>query len=55
MSHTLTADLAAGDFDSASVAYLAFVADLLILAAVALPVLGRSENLFAEKTAYFGL
>ena len=55
MTHTLTPDLALGDLDAAAVADLALVADLLILTAVALPVLGRSEDAFAEQTVAFGL
>ena len=55
MTHTLTPDLALGDLDAAAVADLALVADLLILTAVALPVLGGSEDALAEQTVAFGL
>ena len=49
MAHALAADLGARDLDAAAVADLALVADLLILAAVALPVLGGPENALAEQ------
>ena len=49
VTHTLTAHLALGDFNAAAVADFALVTDLLVLAAVALPVLGRSENALAEQ------
>ncbi len=47
--HALPAHLGARDFNTATVTHHAFVADLLVLAAVALPVLGRAEDAFAEK------
>src|SRR5699024_10803469 len=50
VAHALAADLGAGDFNAALVADLALVADALILAAVAFPVLGRSKNALAEQT-----
>ena len=49
VAHALTADLGLGDLDAAAVADLALVADALILAAVALPVLGRSKNALAVQ------
>ena len=49
VAHPLAADLCPGDLDAAAVADLALVADLLILAAVALPVLRRPEDSFAEQ------
>ena len=55
MSHTFTADGGLCDLDAAAVADDPFVADLLILAAVAFPVLGRSENALAEKAILFRL
>ena len=55
MAHPLPADLGPGDLHAAAVADLALVADLLILAAVALPVLGGPEDPFAEKTVPFRL
>ena len=50
MAHALTSDLGASDLNAAAVADLALEADALVLTAVALPVLGRSENALAEKT-----
>ena len=44
MAHALAANLGARDLDAAAVADLALVADLLILAAVALPVLRRARK-----------
>ena len=44
VAHALTADLCLGDLDAAAVADLALVADALVLAAVALPVLGGSKD-----------
>ena len=55
VTHALAANLCAGDFNAAVRADLALEAHLLELAAVALPVFGRSENLFAEQAALFGL
>ena len=49
VAHALTADLGLGDLNAAAVADLALVADALILAAVALPVLGRSKNALAVQ------
>ena len=49
VAHALTADLSAGNFDTALIADLALIADALILAAVAFPVLGRSKNALAEQ------
>ena len=49
MAHALTPDLALGDFNAAAVADLALVADLLVLSAVAFPVLRRPENALAEE------
>ncbi len=46
VAHALTADLGFGDFNAAAVADLALVADALILAAVALPVLHGSKMRF---------
>jgi hypothetical protein len=47
--HPLTADLLLGHLDAAAVADDALVADPLVLAAVALPVLDRAEDLLAEQ------
>ena len=55
VTHALAANLALCDFNAAAVADLALVADLLVLAAVALPVLGRSENALAEQAVALGL
>ena len=49
VAHALAADLSAGNFDTALIADLALIADALILAAVAFPVLGRSKNALAEQ------
>ena len=49
VAHALTADLGAGDLDAALVANLTLVADALVLAAVAFPVLGRSKNALAVQ------
>ncbi len=55
MTHTLAADLRAGDFDAALFADDALVADALIPAAMALPILGRPEYALAEQTVALGL
>ena len=55
VAHTLAADLGTGDFHAAAVADLALVADLLILTAVALPVLRRPENALTEQAVALGL
>ena len=55
MPHAFATHLAAGDLDSASVADLAFIANLLVFSAVAFPVLGGSENALAEKAVTLGL
>ncbi len=55
VAHTLTAHLCAGNLNAAVRADLALETHLLELAAVAFPVLGRSEDLFAEQTAFFRL
>ena len=49
VTHSLTAHLGTCDFYAAAVADLALEPDLLELSAVALPVLCRSEDAFAEK------
>ena len=48
--HALAAHLGAGDLHAAAVADLALIADLLVLTAVALPVLGGPEDALAEQT-----
>ncbi len=50
VSHPFPADFLLGNLDSASVADDSPVLDSLVLAAVALVVLGRTENLLAEKS-----
>ena len=55
VAHALAAHLGAGDLDAAAVADLALVADLLVLAAVALPVLGGPEDALAEQAVALGL
>ena len=54
MAHAFPADTGLGDFNAAAVADHALVADLLVLSAGALPVLGRTENAFAEQTSFSG-
>ncbi len=49
VAHPLTAHLGAGDLDAAALADDALEADPLVLAAVALPVAGRTEDLLAEE------
>ena len=49
VAQTLTTHLGTGNLYAASVADDALITDLLILTAVALPVLGRSEDTLAEK------
>ena len=53
--HPLAADLAAGDLDATLVADDALVADPLVLAAVALPVLGGTEDALVEETVLLRL
>ena len=48
-------DLGARDFHAAPLADDAFEPDALVLAAVALPVLGRTEDLLAEQAVLLGL
>ena len=55
VAHALAAHLGAGHFHAAAVADLALVADALILAAVALPVLGRSKDALTEQAVALGL
>ena len=49
VAHPLAAHLGAGHFHAAALADLALIADALILAAVALPVLSGSKNALAEQ------
>ncbi len=55
MAHALAANLGAGDLDAAALADDALVADALVLAAVALPVLGGTEDALAEEPVLLGL
>ena len=54
VAHALAADLGAGDLDAAALADDALEAHPLVLAAVALPVAGRSEDLLAEQAVLLG-
>jgi hypothetical protein len=49
VAHALTTHLGARDLDAAALADDALEADALVLAAVALPVPGRTEDLLAEE------
>src|SRR5207247_1345656 len=55
VAHALAADLLAGHLDAAALADDPLVADALVLAAVALPVLGRTEDALAEEPVALGL
>ena len=55
VAHALASDLRAGHLDAASLTDNALEADTLVLAARALPVLGRTEDLLAEESVLFGL
>ena len=55
VAHALAAHAGQRHFDAATVADHALVLDALVLAAGALPVLGRTENALAEEAALFGL
>ncbi len=50
VTHPFATHLAFGDFHATSITNLAFIANSLVLPAVALPVFGRSENLLAKET-----
>ena len=50
VSHPLPADLLLSHFDSASVTDDSTVLDSLVLSAMTFIILGRTENLLAEKT-----
>ena len=53
MSHALAAHSRAGDFHTALFTSYAFITGILILAAIALPIAGRSKNRFTEQTIFF--
>ncbi|CAB4615974.1 unannotated protein [freshwater metagenome] len=55
VTHALAADLRTGDFDATTLADDALETDTLVLAAVALPVLLRAEDLLAEESVLLGL
>ena len=55
VAHPLTADLGAGHLDAAALADDALEAHALVLAAVALPVPGGTEDLLAEEAVTLGL
>ena len=55
MTHSFAADLSARDFHAALVADDALVSYPLVFTAMALPVLGGSENALAEQTVLFRL
>jgi hypothetical protein len=55
VAHALPANLGASHLDTALVANGAGVADSLELPAIALPVLGRTEDALAEEAAVLGL
>ena len=55
VAHPLAADLGAGDLDAAALADDALEAHALVLAAVALPVPGGTEDLLAEEAVTLGL
>src|SRR5204862_2664846 len=55
VTHPLAPDLRARDLDAAALTDDALEPDALVLAAVALPVLGRPEDLLAEQAVLLGL
>jgi hypothetical protein len=55
VAHALAPDLGASDLDPAALADDAPEADPLVLAAIALPVLGRTEYALAEEPVLLGL
>src|SRR6185503_9112416 len=55
VAHALAAHLGPRDLDAAALADDALVADALVLAAVALPVLGGTEDALAEEPVLLGL
>ena len=54
VTHAVATDLRAGHLDAAALADDALEADALVLAAVALPVAGRAEDLLAEEAVLLG-
>ena len=54
MTHSLSSDFRFGNFDAALFADDTFISYSFIFTAVALPVLGRSENSLAVQTVFLG-
>src|SRR5207253_11011688 len=55
VAHALAAHLRERDFDAAAVADHTAIADALVLAAMAFPVLDRTEDALAEETVFLRL
>ena len=55
MTHALTANLGACNFNTATLANDALESNALVLTAVALPVASRSEDLLVEEAVFFRL
>src|SRR6185312_4194235 len=55
VAHALAPNARQGHFDAAPVADHTAIADALVLPAMALPVLDRTENALAEEAVLFGL
>ena len=55
MTHTFATDFGASDFDAATVADGAFVADAFIFTAMTFPIASGAEDTFAEEAVAFGL
>ena len=55
MTHALTTHFLLGHLYAATLADDTFVADTLVLTAVALVILGRTEDTLAEESVAFGL
>ena len=54
VAHALAANFGTGDFNATTLTNNSLKANTLVFTAVALPVTGWSENLFTEKTIFFG-
>ncbi len=55
MPHALAAHLAASYFDATAITNNALVTHALVLATIALPILGRTKDFLAEEPLPFGL
>ena len=55
MSHAVTTNFAVGDFDAATFASDTAVTYTLVLAAIALPILGWTKDTLAKETVFFRL